>query len=114
MVLYNDGSKWGKIIDGNVICNPSAIGNCKDMIIAASTMYEREIEEQLISQRLKKNIDYLLYTESRKKIVDVVETSSSIIIVDLIEIRTYGTDDPAYPADKQFKLRRKEISYKKL
>lgn len=73
-VLDNDESRWGQMVDGDVICDPNDIGNRKDMIIVASTIYEREIEEQLTGQGLKKNIDYLLYSELRKKIVDFVET----------------------------------------
>lgn len=44
----------------------------QNMIIIASTNYEKEIERQLRQSGFSKNVDYILYSELRKQIVEAV------------------------------------------
>ena len=68
----NDKKKWGKTIDGIEIGNPKHMMAGQNMIIIASTNYEKEIERQLRQSGFSKNVDYILYSELRKQIVEAV------------------------------------------
>lgn len=69
----NDSRKWGKYIDGIKIGNPDNMKLGQDVVIIASTNYENEIRILLERKGFKKDIDYLLYSEMRHRIVDLAE-----------------------------------------
>ena len=64
----NDSAKWGKRFMNREICNPQNILQDKSIIIIASTLYEKQIEEQLKNQFAKKRGQYILYRQLRHEI----------------------------------------------
>ncbi len=74
----NDRNKWGTVIDGIVVGKPEEMSLDQDMVIIASTVYEKEIETQLMDKGFQKNQHYLPYSEVIKKIVDAVDAGYGI------------------------------------
>lgn len=64
----NDSAKWGKRFMNREICNPQNILQDKSIIIIASTLYEKQIEEQLKNQFARKRGQYILYRQLRHEI----------------------------------------------
>ncbi len=74
----NNEEKWGTLIDGVLVGNPKEISLDPDMVIIASTAYEKEIEAQLVNKGFRKHSHYMLYSEQIKRMVDLVDMRNEI------------------------------------
>lgn len=67
-VWDNDPRNWGGWLQGCEICNPQNITHDKNVIVIASTRYEKEIETQLKQEFGIQDNQYILYSKIRKLI----------------------------------------------
>lgn len=67
-VWDNDPRNWGGWLQGCEICNPRNITHDKNVIVIASTRYEKEIETQLKQEFGIQDNQYILYSKIRKLI----------------------------------------------
>lgn len=67
-VWDNDPRNWGGWLHGCEICNPQNITHDKNVIVIASTRYEKEIETQLKQEFGIQDNHYVLYSKIRKLI----------------------------------------------